>query len=148
MIHVIQHAAFQTRLLPRQQRQQQHTPSLPPSKRCSSLESRLHQFTPLYFIFFGFCPSVWSVCVFAAANANATDEQLPGGRLTGGRHGYGQARQHPVVGFTVETLDPDRALRYRQTWKRNMSEAGVPVIDSIPKVAAQGRERRRLHEIG
>lgn len=55
-------------------------------------------------------------------------------RLTGGRHGYG-AKLANIFSkqFTVETMDTKRGLRYRQTWSKNMTEAGEPVITTVPK---------------
>ncbi|KAL3915219.1 MAG: hypothetical protein SGILL_005751 [Bacillariaceae sp.] len=55
-------------------------------------------------------------------------------RLTGGRHGYG-AKLTNIFSkqFTVETVDARRKLRYRQSWSRNMKEAGEPIIEKLEK---------------
>ena len=50
-------------------------------------------------------------------------------RLTGGRHGYG-AKLTNIFSqqFTVETLDTQSGLSYRQTWTNNMTQATKPEI--------------------
>jgi DNA topoisomerase-2 len=52
-------------------------------------------------------------------------------RLTGGRHGYG-AKLSNIFStcFSVETVDVQKNLRYRQTWYDNMTRAGDPQIDT------------------
>ena len=55
-------------------------------------------------------------------------------RITGGRHGYG-AKLANIFShvFTIETVDMSKLLKYRQTWRDNMSIAEPPVITAIPK---------------
>ena len=55
-------------------------------------------------------------------------------RITGGRHGYGAKLANIFShAFTVETVDMSKRLRYRQTWRDNMTTAEPPVITEIPK---------------
>lgn len=52
-------------------------------------------------------------------------------RVVGGRNGYG-AKVTNIYSefFTVETVDSNKGLKYKQTWKNNMSEMGKPIIVS------------------
>ena len=53
------------------------------------------------------------------------------GSVTGGRHGYGAKLTNIFsLEFQVETADTARGLRYRQTWKSNMSVKGAPQIET------------------
>ena len=50
-------------------------------------------------------------------------------RLTGGKNGYGSKLTNIFsTEFTIETVDGNRKLKYIQTFKNNMSEAGKPKI--------------------
>jgi DNA topoisomerase II len=53
-------------------------------------------------------------------------------RLTGGRHGYGAKLTNIFSkSFTVETVDAEQRLRYRQTWTNNMGTVGAPEITPL-----------------
>ena len=55
-------------------------------------------------------------------------------RITGGRHGYGAKLANIFSrSFTIETVDMSKRLKYRQTWRDNMTTAESPVITEIPK---------------
>lgn len=50
-------------------------------------------------------------------------------RLTGGRHGYGAKLANIFSkSFTVETLDSQNRLKYKQIWNTNMTESTLPKI--------------------
>eukprot|EP01114_Cavostelium_apophysatum_P018499 TRINITY_DN5733_c0_g1_i1.p1 TRINITY_DN5733_c0_g1~~TRINITY_DN5733_c0_g1_i1.p1 ORF type:complete len:1490 (-),score=519.65 TRINITY_DN5733_c0_g1_i1:58-4527(-) len=55
-------------------------------------------------------------------------------KVTGGRNGYG-AKLTNIFSkeFTVETLESQRRLSYKQTWTNNMSEKGEPVVTKVNK---------------
>ena len=61
------------------------------------------------------------------------------GRITGGRHGYG-AKLTNIMSreFTVTTVDPERGLRYTQTWRDNMGQASSAHIEAL-EAGAEGR---------
>jgi DNA topoisomerase II len=55
-------------------------------------------------------------------------------RITGGRHGYGAKLTNIFARtFTVETMDAQRRLGFRQTWQDNMKDAQDPVLWELPK---------------
>ena len=50
-------------------------------------------------------------------------------KTTGGRNGYGAKLANIFsTEFTVETVDSSRGLKYKQTFRNNMSEKGVPEV--------------------
>jgi DNA topoisomerase-2 len=54
------------------------------------------------------------------------------GRTVGGRHGFGAKLANIFShSFTVETADTRAGLFYSQTWTRNMSEVGTPVVMAL-----------------
>ena len=59
-------------------------------------------------------------------------------RLTGGRHGYG-AKLSNIFSkiFTIETVDSQQKLHYKQTWYDNMTKAGEPQITKLEKSDTQ-----------
>ena len=59
-------------------------------------------------------------------------------RLTGGRHGYGAKLSNIFSkSFTIETVDCRQRLHYKQTWTKNMTEAGEPQITTLDKSDAK-----------
>ena len=55
-------------------------------------------------------------------------------RVTGGRHGYGAKLANIFASsFTVETLDSKKGLRYRKTWRNNMTESSPHEIEKVQK---------------
>lgn len=60
-------------------------------------------------------------------------------KITGGRNGYG-AKLTNVFSktFSVDTVDPQRKLRYQQTWTNNMSEKSNPIITKLEENNIKG----------
>ena len=51
-------------------------------------------------------------------------------KTTGGRNGYG-AKLANIFSkkFSVECLDSERGLKFKQTWRNNMHDAGEPIVE-------------------
>jgi len=66
-------------------------------------------------------------------------------RYTGGRHGYGAKLANIFsTEFKLETHDFKEAVRYTQTWRKNMSEVERPVLEPL---ATKGSGRRGAHVV-
>ena len=53
-------------------------------------------------------------------------------KTTGGRNGFGAKLANIFsTKFTIETVDSKTGKKYRQTWKKNMTQKGEPKITSI-----------------
>jgi len=59
--------------------------------------------------------------------------------VTGGRNGYGAKLANIFsTKFVVETCDGKRGRRYKQTFSKNMSKKGEPVITCVHAAGAAG----------
>jgi DNA topoisomerase-2 len=77
-----------------------------------------------------YVPEVVFGILLTSANYDKTEK-----RTVGGKNGFG-AKITNVFSkeFKVETVDWRRRLRYRQTWRNNMTVVETPVIDTYRKV--------------
>ena len=76
-------------------------------------------------------------------SSNYDDSQQ---RLVGGRHGYGAKLVNIFShSFTVEVQDEERQVRYRQQWRRNMSERDEPVITPYSSLSLTTAQQRRSY---
>ena len=67
-------------------------------------------------------------------------------RLVGGRHGYGAKLVNIFShSFTVEVQDEERQVRYKQQWRRNMSERDEPVITPYSALSLSTAQQRRSY---
>ena len=68
--------------------------------------------------------------LLTSVNYDKTEE-----RTVGGKNGYGSKITNIFSSeFTIETVDSKRKLKYTQTWRKNMTEIGEPVIEKYSKV--------------
>ena len=67
-------------------------------------------------------------------------------RLVGGRHGYGAKLVNIFShSFTVEVQDEERQVRYRQQWRRNMSERDEPIVTPYSALSLTTAQQRRSY---